>query len=54
MGPRVPRVITAGYCPVDLVPLPGNVGHSLTAGGTCGNVSVILHHLGNHVTPVIP
>ena len=54
MGPRVPRVVTAGYCPVDLVPLPGNVGHSLTAGGTCGNVSVVLHHLGNHVTPVIP
>ena len=38
---------------MDLVPTGAPARYRLTAGGTCGNVSVILRYLGNSVTPVI-
>ena len=51
--PATPRVVTTGYCPLDLIPAQAGNDYILTPGGTCGNVSVILSHLGHLVTPVI-
>ena len=47
------RVVTTGYCPLDLVPEQAGNGYILSPGGTCGNVSIILSQLGHLVTPVI-
>ena len=47
------KVVTTGYCPLDLIPAQGGNCYVLTPGGTCGNVSVILSHFGHPVTPVI-
>ena len=51
--PATARVVTTGYCPLDLIPAKTGNGYILNPGGTCGNVSVILSHLGHLVTPVI-
>ena len=47
------RVVTTGYCPLDLIPAQVGSRYILAPGGTCGNVSVILSHLGHLVTPII-
>ena len=51
--PATAKVVTTGYCPLDLIPTQAGKSYTLSPGGTCGNVSVILSHLGHLVTPVI-